>query len=98
VKYLWDFWLYQGKNSGRSGRPSDIVIDFAKYVTKTTTPKPHIMVADSYYGSLDLANLLHEMKWGFLISCKKDRPNETFSMINSSKESIYLSTTRTLVP
>ena len=76
--YLWDFWLYEGSESERSGKPTDIVMDFATNVTKIQH-KPHIIVADSYYGSLNLAQQLHNMKLGCLFSCRADKPTDLFT-------------------
>jgi hypothetical protein len=58
--YLWDFWLYKGEDSERSSSPTNIVIDFAKIAIQQQTNKPHIIVANSYYGSLQL----HQLKLG----------------------------------
>lgn len=77
--YLWDFWLYQGSESNRSGKPAEIVLDFMKTVETNGGAKPHVVVVDSYYGSLKLAKKLHELKYGFLLSCKSDRPVFLFS-------------------
>lgn len=76
--YVWDFWLYQGNESERSGKPMNIVLDFATNAIKEQH-KPHFIVADSYYGSLKLAEELHSRQFGFLLSCKSDRPAYLFS-------------------
>lgn len=76
--YLWDFWLYQGEESEREHSPTAIVVDFVQNAIKEHY-KPHIVVADSYYGSLNLAETLHNMKIGCLLSCKSDRPSFLFS-------------------
>jgi uncharacterized protein YihD (DUF1040 family) len=76
--YIWDFWLYKGDESERSTKPMDIVLDFVLNATKTQH-KPFYVVADSYYGSLKLAEILHEKKIGCLFSCKSDRPANLFS-------------------
>jgi hypothetical protein len=76
--YLWDFWLYQGTESERSGKPADIVMDFV-FNALREQHKPHIIVADSFYGGLKLAEALHEKKLGCLFSCKSDRPSYLFS-------------------
>jgi hypothetical protein len=76
--YLWDFWLYQGEEFERQHSPTEIVLDFARNAIKDSY-KCHIMVADSYYGSLQLAMKLNEMKLGCLLSCKSDRPAFLFS-------------------
>jgi hypothetical protein len=76
--YLWDFWLFQGAESERKHTPTDIVIDFAKNAIKDYA-KTHIVVVDSYYGSLKLALELQKLNLGFLMSCKSDRPAFLFS-------------------
>jgi len=76
--YLWDFWLYEGTESERSAKPMNIVLDFVSNATRQQH-KPHIVVVDSYYGSLKLAEKLHKMKLGCLFSCKSDRPSNLFS-------------------
>lgn len=76
--YLWDFWLYEGTDSLQSSKPDDIVLDFVHKSLKDGH-KPHIIVADSYYGSLKLAEEIHKLKLGCLFSCKSDRPNKLFS-------------------
>ena len=76
--YLWDFLLYQGEDSEREHTPTAIVMDFAKSAIKNIF-KPHIIVTDSYYGSLNLALELDKYKLGCLLSCKSDRPAFLFS-------------------
>jgi hypothetical protein len=78
--YLWDFWLYEGHESERSGKPIEIVQDFVNNATREQH-KPHIVVVDSYYGSLKLAQILHAKKFGVLFSCKADRPSYLFSSL-----------------
>lgn len=78
-KYLWDFWLYQGKKSERSTKPTDIVMDFVEKVEQHEGHRAHIMVVDSYYGSLKLGEALNNKLWGALISCKADRPAMLFT-------------------
>lgn len=79
TKYLWDFWLYQGEESEREHKPATIVLDFAERISKTEPARPHIMIADSYYGSLGVVEQLNKMKWGALVSCKADRPSFLFT-------------------
>lgn len=77
--YLYDFWLYQGKESERIHKPLDIVVDFVKVAEQNTSGLPFIVVADSYYGSANLATQLHDMGHGYLLSCKADMPSYIFS-------------------
>ena len=77
--YLWDFWLYQGKESTRIHSPKQIVLDFADIMVQHHSLQPFIIVADSYYGSLEAAYALHYKKLGFLFSCKKNMPSRIFS-------------------
>lgn len=77
--YLWDFWLYQGKDSIRKHSPRDIVADFRIEVEKCHPNQPFIFVADSYYGSLAAAYDLHYAKKGFILSCKSNQPSRLFS-------------------
>jgi len=58
----------------------NIVLDFISNAIRQQH-KPHFVVADSYYGSLKLAEKLHEMKLGCLFSCKSDRPANLFSKL-----------------
>lgn len=76
--YLWDFWLYKGKEKHPDCTSTKIVVDFVKATLKEHH-KTHILVADSYYSSLELAQILHQMKIGCLLSCKADRPSFLFS-------------------
>jgi hypothetical protein len=76
--YLWDFWVYKGSESERTHTPTGIVVDFVKNAIQQQY-KPHIVVADSFYGSLQLAEELHKMKIGCLLSCRSDRPSAIFT-------------------
>lgn len=75
---MWDFWLYEGSDSNYSGKPYDIVLDFIQNVLKYGY-KPYIVVANSYYGSLKLAEDIYNLKLGYMFSCKSDRPSKLFS-------------------
>ena len=77
--YLWDFWLYQGKDSTREHSPRIIVKEFADQIDKYHPQKPFIFVADSYYGSLEAAYDLYYRKFGCLFSCKANMPSRLFS-------------------
>lgn len=79
ARYLWDFWLYTGEESERRHKPDEIVMDFVANVERLQNRSTHIMITDSYYGSLKLIEWLHAAKWGALISCKADRPSFLFS-------------------
>lgn len=78
-RYLWDFWLFEGDESERDSKPDEIVKGFVNSVISKQDRKTHIMVTDSYYSSLHLAEWLHAAKWGALLSCKADRPSFLFS-------------------
>lgn len=91
-KYLWDFWLYTGEESERRHKPDEIVMDFVSNVERLQSRKTHVMVVDSYYGSLKLAEWLHAAQWGALLSCKADRPAFLFlSYLHKEmkKEDVY---------
>ena len=77
--YLWDFWLYQGKESIRVHSPKQIVIDFVDEIQLYHPLQPFIVVADSYYGSLEAAYALHYKNLGCLFSCKANMPSRLFS-------------------
>ena len=76
--YLWDFLLYRDKEAHPNLTPTKIVVDFVDNALKECH-KSHIVVTDSYYSSLELAEILHQKKLGFLLSCRADRPSYLFS-------------------
>src|SRR2546423_710889 len=76
--YLWDFLLYRGKEAHPNLTPTKIVVDFVDTALREYY-KPHIVVTDSYYSSLELEEILHRKKIGFLFSCRADRPSFLFS-------------------
>lgn len=74
--YMWSFWIYRGKNQqSESAKPSDIVLNFIKKIPSNNN---HIIIADSYYGSLALAEDIHKLGYKFILSAKKDRPSWLF--------------------
>ena len=79
LKSIWDFWFYEGEESGRSNQPTQIVLDFMKQITSIYGQKLHIVVADSYYGSYELAIELNTQNFGCFLSCRSDRPSKLFS-------------------
>ena len=78
-RYVWDFWLYEGKESERDHSPTEIVLGFIKEVQKKESIRPHIITVDSYYGSEELVKKVDQMKWGIVASCRSDRPSKLFS-------------------
>lgn len=54
-------------------------MDFISPLLKKYPQRPYIIIADSYYSSLELAEKLHKLKLGVLLSCRGDRPNWLFS-------------------
>jgi hypothetical protein len=77
--YMYDFWLYEGEESGRSHKPTDIVTDFVDDVKLTHGNLPFVVVADSYYGSLTLAKALQQQNVGYILSCRANTPSIVFS-------------------
>lgn len=77
--YLYDFWLYEGEESERVHKPQQIVLDFVDNVQALNPGMPFIVAADSYYGSLSLAEALHNRKVGCLLSCRANMPSFLFS-------------------
>jgi hypothetical protein len=75
--YVHDFWLYQGEED-RPSDPTNIVLNFVDTALQEHY-KPHIVVTDSYYSSLKLAEALHSRKIGCLLSCRSDRPSHLFT-------------------
>jgi hypothetical protein len=39
----------------------------------------YVIVADSFYGSLELAEALHAKGWAFILACRGDRPTPLFN-------------------
>ena len=72
--FLWSFWIYQGPD-GENTKPFFIVKNFMQQLSS----KNHIIIADSFYGSLGLAQELNENGYKFVFSCKSDRPSALFS-------------------
>ena len=60
--------IYQGQESDRDNKPENIVLEFVKLIDIAEPARPHIMVADSYYGSLKLLEKLNDKKWRVVIS------------------------------
>jgi hypothetical protein len=77
--YLYDFWLYEGDESERVHRPQQIVLDFVNTAQSLNPGMPFIVTADSYYGSLSLAEALYDLKVGCLLSCKANMPSSLFT-------------------
>lgn len=73
--YLYDFWLYEGDESERVHKPQQIVLDFVNVAQSKNAGTPFVLVADSYYGSLSLAEALHQLKVGCLLSCRANMPS-----------------------
>lgn len=77
--YVMDFWYYAGEESTRSNKPTDIVLNFVDCLLDLHPKRPYIIVADSYYSSLSLAEELHKRKLGLLLSCRADKPSFLFT-------------------
>jgi hypothetical protein len=78
--YIYKFWIYKGvkKNneiSTPSAKPHDIVMDMLNVVPSGN----YIILADSYYGSGNLAVDLAKAGFRFIIACRGDRPKEWFN-------------------
>ena len=74
--YIYGFWVYYGKDSNnRTASPAPIVLDFASYLHG----KGHIIITDSYYGSLSLADRLQEYGFKFVMCCRKNHPTFLFA-------------------
>ncbi len=58
-----------------NAKPTDVVVDF---ISKFSPTKNHIFFCNSYYGSLDLAQALHEKSYNFVLSAKSNRPTWLF--------------------
>lgn len=63
----------------RSNQPTKIVLDFVDSILISFPGRPFIVVADSYYSSLELAKKLTDRKLPCLLSCRSDRPSYLFS-------------------
>jgi hypothetical protein len=70
--YVLSFWVYKGKeDSAGKAKVNEIVKDF---IQDFQPSKKHVLIADSYFGSLHLAMDLHDQGYHFIINCRKDRP------------------------
>lgn len=78
--YNIHFWLYQGKKIteklGLSAKPKDIVMDLINTIPQD---REYIVVADSFYGGVDLAELLSNKGWKYILACRGDRPTDLFN-------------------
>lgn len=77
--FLWSFWLYEGADGGQRAKPTDIVMDFIEQIPGDV--KQHIIITDSYYGSVDLAQKCTDKGYKFLFCCKSDKPSALFKDI-----------------
>lgn len=68
---FYSFWLYQGEKRSTTS----IVTDFAKQLPSDTQ---HVVFADSYFGSLELARELLRQGRHCVLSCKQTRPSFLF--------------------
>jgi hypothetical protein len=72
--------LYQGakkgEETGHCAKPFLIVTDMLDVIPQTDN---HIIYADSYYGSYELAEALATAGYLFIIACRGDRPTELFN-------------------
>ena len=71
--YVYDFFLYKGKDSKRPTETQPMVEQFAKIA-----PRESIIFMDNYFGGLELANNLNEQKTYFVMNCKGCRPTFLF--------------------
>ena len=76
LQYLFSFFLYQGSHSERPTSVKQLVLDFSAELPADTA---HMLVVDSYYGSQELADELHESGRRFILACSKNRPSSLFS-------------------
>lgn len=72
--YVFSFWLYCGKESGRNTDTNSIVLEFVNELEYY----PYFIIADSYYGSVELAEKLHDRQVFFILGCQKYRPSYLF--------------------
>lgn len=75
-KYCFDVWMYQGAKSSRSTKTKDIVLDFCEDLK---TGIPYIMIADAYFGYLEVAQELDKKGINFILACGKNHPSALFS-------------------
>ena len=74
--FIYSFWIYrEKKNTIHNAKPHQILLDFANILNKTNK---HIIYFDSYYDSSDLAKLLHDKEYNFVLSAKSNRPTWLF--------------------
>lgn len=77
--FIIDFWYYTGEETQRSNKPTNIVLDFVNPLQEKFPNRPFIIVTDSFYSSLKLAEELHSKKLGLLLSCRSDQPSFLFA-------------------
>lgn len=80
--YLYSFWIYEGKErsaeKGLSASPGDVVTG----LVDTVLPNHRwnrIVIADSFFGSLQLAEDLNQRGWKFILASRLDRPTHLFA-------------------
>jgi hypothetical protein len=78
--YLYKFWIYRGAEKAaelnQDARPFYIVTDMLDVVSQDAN---HIIYADSFYGSAELADALATAGYKFILACRGDRPSEYFN-------------------
>lgn len=72
-KYLYHFWLYQGK---KIDQPPNSVKNIIKtFIHNIPDIEGRRILADNYYGSLDIAKYLNKKKIQFIFTCRTNRPS-----------------------
>lgn len=76
--YIYKFWIYGGvkvAKDKRSAAPFDVVMDLLEDIPQGN----NIILADSFYGSFELAEALSKKGWRFIIACHGDRKSAHFN-------------------
>lgn len=76
--FLFDFF-FVGESPLNPTQPKQIVIKFIDDLIEIYGPRQWVIVADSFYSSLDLAKLLHQRNVLFILSCQANRPSWLYS-------------------
>lgn len=88
-RFFLDFFLYEGQLTSdvdHAVRPSDTVEGFIDRIELAHPDREWIVYADSYYGSLHLAERLHARGIRFVLSCAQHRPKELWSHLQKIKK------------
>lgn len=74
IGYLFNFYWYLGKKTNGPTNPDGIVPKLLEKVEKKT-----FVCLDNWYGSLRLAEMLHEEEFFFVMTCRRSRPSALFA-------------------